>query len=146
MASGNSPFRPSPPYYQPPTVVVVQQPGPPPSQIVPALLNFFCLPGLGQLVQGRLGSALAWYVLSIIAAASVAVAIGIVAYPLVVILSVVDAARFNPTLYSGQRTSPVVAILGGVVMVIGMALVAFVLLAVVGAYFQHAQASSHVNY
>lgn len=138
MSHGNSPFRSPSPYYQPPQVVVVQQAPPPQSQLVPALLNFFCLPGLGQLVQGRPMAALLWYIAASLALASVALfGVGLILFPLVVILCVVDAARFNPSQYQGNTSGPLAIIFGAMCMVGGVLVLGLIGFLVLGAFLSH---------
>ena len=75
-------------------VVVVNQ-APAPSQALPALVSFF-VPGLGQLIQGRVLAALIWFTLSILASLSVLIVIGFVLVPVVWIACTVDAAKYKP--------------------------------------------------
>lgn len=72
------------------TVVVQQQ-----SQALPALVNVF-LPGVGQLIQGRIMAALCWWVILALSAASLFVFVGVVLLPLMWILNIVDAAKYRP--------------------------------------------------
>ncbi len=76
---------------QGPSVVQARQ-----SQALPALLNAFCFPGLGQLIQGRLLAAIVWWCLHTLAALSVLVGVGFVLWPIVWLLCIVDAARYQP--------------------------------------------------
>lgn len=78
---------------QPQTIVINNTQ--PQSQALPALASFF-IPGLGQLIQGRLFSAIAIFVLYCAAVASIFILIGIVLAPLVWIIAIVDAARYQP--------------------------------------------------
>jgi hypothetical protein len=73
-----------------PTVIYVPQQ----SQAIPALTSFF-LPGLGQLIQGRLVSAGVWFCLSCLAWLSTSILIGFLLVPVVTILCVLDAARYH---------------------------------------------------
>lgn len=74
-------------------VVIVNQA--PPSQALPALANVF-VPGLGQLIQGRVGAAIIFVVAAVVAAVSIAFLVGIVLYPAVILIAILDAAKFNP--------------------------------------------------
>src|SRR5438128_2393077 len=58
------------PQYQPPVQQTVVIHAPPQSQALPALVNAFCIPGLGQLIQGRLLAAICWWLLHFLAALS----------------------------------------------------------------------------
>lgn len=95
----DSPFGPQGP--QPPApqavhqTIIVNQ-GAAPSQALPALVNFFCFPGLGQLIQGRPLIALAWWVCHILAGISCFFLIGFVLWPIVWIACTIDAAMYNP--------------------------------------------------
>ncbi len=84
-----------------PTIIV----NAPSSQALPALINFFCWPGLGQLIQGRIFAALFWWCVYLAAFAmilSVGLApIGFILLPIAWILCVIDAAKYSP---SASRT------------------------------------------
>lgn len=89
---------------QPPQIhntnVYVQ--GPAQSQALPAVVSFF-LPGVGQLVQGRF---LAFFVFQIMAGISLLlclVVVGFVLYPLVCIVSALDAAKYVPSTAQQRR-------------------------------------------
>jgi TM2 domain-containing membrane protein YozV len=75
--------------------VVVNQPIESHSNTVPVLLNFFLLPGLGQLVQGRVLAGLFWMFCWVVSFVLIFVLIGIVLAPLVWILAIVDAALYR---------------------------------------------------
>lgn len=70
--------------------VIVQQ-----SQALPALVNLF-LPGVGQLIQGRVLAAIAWWVTLTLAGLSLFVVVGVVLLPLFWLLCVIDAAKYKP--------------------------------------------------
>ena len=72
------------------TIVVREE-----SQAIPALASFF-VPGLGQLIQGRVMAALVWFLVIVLAAGSIIAFIGILLYPMVVILCTIDAAKYTP--------------------------------------------------
>lgn len=94
------------------------------SQALPALVNCFCFPGLGQLIQGRLFSAFAWWFLHLLGALSILIGIGFILWPIIWIACVIDAARYDPVaaqLAGRRRTHPIVAVIAGV-----MALIVFV--------------------
>ena len=72
---------------QPSTVVVQSNQ----SQTVPILLNLFCTPGFGQIVQGRVGTGL---LIMLIFWLSIITIVG----PLIVMIwAVIDAAKYNST-------------------------------------------------
>ena len=82
------------PRFQPPQVIhqtIVNAPAQ--SQALPALVNFFCFPSLGQLIQGRVLAALIWWLLHGAAAASCLIGIGFVLWPIVWIGCVAFAAE-----------------------------------------------------
>jgi TM2 domain-containing membrane protein YozV len=65
------------------------------SQALPAMVSFLC-PGLGQLIQGRIGAALGWFVgfwLSVFACLFI---IGFLTTPIVWLVCVMDAANYKP--------------------------------------------------
>ena len=64
------------------------------SSALPALVSFF-VPGLGQLIQGRVLAAVGWFCLTALAAASIGVGIGLVLLPLMWLLNIVDAAKYR---------------------------------------------------
>lgn len=66
-----------------------------PSQAFPAFASLLIC-GLGQLLQGRVLAALAWFALDVICWCLAAVVIGFFLLPLVWIACVVDAARYRP--------------------------------------------------
>jgi hypothetical protein len=78
---------------QPTTTVVIQQQ--PQSQALPALISFF-LPGVGQLIQGRLLAFLVWAAIAVVNFCLMFVAIGCFTAPLLGILCVLDAATWQP--------------------------------------------------
>lgn len=61
------------PQYQPQTIVMQ---APRQSQALPALASF-CLPGLGQLIQGRVLAAMAFFGLNVLAAITVFATVGV---------------------------------------------------------------------
>jgi TM2 domain-containing membrane protein YozV len=76
---------------QQPTVIIHNQS----SQALPALVNFF-LPGLGQLIQGRLIAAVVWWVVLLFSVSLIFFAIGIITTPVLYIACIIDAARYKP--------------------------------------------------
>ncbi|MEL6104805.1 MAG: hypothetical protein AAFU85_02155 [Planctomycetota bacterium] len=84
---------PHPPQYaQPrPQVVVVDNGS---SNAIAALASFF-FPGLGQLIQGRVGAAFGFFCFWLFGIALCFVFIGIFFLPLVWIGSIIDAAKFR---------------------------------------------------
>lgn len=62
--------------------------------VIAAICNVF-LPGLGQLVQGRILAAILFFVSMTIAIATIYILIGFVLAPIVYIWSIVDAAKFK---------------------------------------------------
>lgn len=113
------------------TIVVNQ--GAVPSQALPALVNFFCFPGLGQLIQGRPLAALIWWTLHGLAAASCLVLVGFVLWPIVWIACVIDAARYNPLNHQGEQGASKVLAIG--VGVFGLLVFFPILLLIVAAVF-----------
>lgn len=75
------------------------------SQALPALVNAFCFPGLGQLIQGRLLAAIVWWCLHLLAALSISIGIGLILWPIVWLLCVLDAARYQPQGVARSQTS-----------------------------------------
>lgn len=73
--------------------VVVNQPAQ--SNAVPVLLNFFLIPGLGQLVQGRVLAGILLMLCWGISLALIFVLIGFFLAPLVWIIAIVDAALYR---------------------------------------------------
>ncbi len=65
------------------------------SQAFPAFLSLL-IPGLGQLCQGRLGAAIGWWLASFLSALLILVFIGIILCPIVWVLCIMDAAKYNP--------------------------------------------------
>ena len=63
--------------------------------VLAAICSFF-LPGLGQLVQGRILPALLFFVGMAIAWVLVVVLIGWLLVPIVYLWSIIDAARYTP--------------------------------------------------
>lgn len=94
-----------------PTTIIVNAPT---SQALPALVNFFCFPGLGQLIQGRILAAIFWWVACFLAAWSMLIGIGFLLLPLAWILCVIDAARYSPSVGS-KPTNPVAALIVGLI-------------------------------
>jgi hypothetical protein len=101
-----------------PQVVIVNQP----SQVVPALLNAFCWPGLGHFVQGRLLAGLIWLCLWGFSLALCFLVVGVFLAPIVWILSIVDAARYNPLAARSDGGGLLVALIGGGVVLLGVLL------------------------
>ncbi|MGL4615647.1 MAG: hypothetical protein ACRCVV_17490 [Shewanella sp.] len=62
--------------------------------VLAALCNLF-IPGLGQLLQGRLLAAIAFFLFWAIAGALVWVLVGWVLLPIAYLWSIIDAARFK---------------------------------------------------
>jgi TM2 domain-containing membrane protein YozV len=81
-----------PAYPMQPVVAIHQQQQ---SQALAAVANVF-MPGLGQLIQGRLIDALAFFLLYCMAVVSIVILIGFIAAPAVWIWSIVDAANHRP--------------------------------------------------
>ena len=65
------------------------------SQEWPATCSFL-VPGLGQLMQGRLGSAIWWAICGATALASILITIGYLLFPIVCVLCALNAARWEP--------------------------------------------------
>lgn len=61
--------------------------------VIAAICNLF-FPGLGQLVQGRVGAAILFALFWVIAGATTWILIGWVLLPIVYIWSIIDAARY----------------------------------------------------
>ncbi len=64
--------------------------------VLAAICNVF-IPGLGQLVQGRLLAALLFFVGAGIAYATIIIVIGYVLVPIVYLWAIIDAAKFKST-------------------------------------------------
>lgn len=62
--------------------------------VLAAICSFF-IPGLGQLVQGRIMSAIIFFVATAIAWATAAILIGWVLGPIMHLWAIIDAARFK---------------------------------------------------
>ena len=75
------------------TIIVQQQQQ---SNTVPVLLNFFLLPGLGQLVQGRVITGIFLICCWIISLLSLFVIIGFLLVPACWLVAVLDAAMYKP--------------------------------------------------
>lgn len=75
-----------------PNVIVVNQGRQ--SQALPALVNVF-LPGVGQLIQGRILAWLVWWVVLALSAASMFIVIGFVLTPILWLICIIDAARYK---------------------------------------------------
>ena len=82
------------PYTPQPPVVVVNAPQPRQSQALPALVNFF-LPGLGQLIQGRVLAAIVWWVVMLVSVLATMAVVGFLTTPILWILCIVDAAKYK---------------------------------------------------
>jgi len=78
--------------YQQPQTIIVQAPRQ--SQALPALASF-CFPGLGQLIQGRVLAAMAWFVANLVSVALIFAGIGILTTPILWLLCVMDAAKYR---------------------------------------------------
>ena len=65
--------------------------------VIAAICNIF-FPGLGQLVQGRLMAAIAFFLAWIIRGALIYVAVGFILLPIVYLWAIIDAARFKSRL------------------------------------------------
>ena len=78
--------------FQPQPTIVVQAPRQ--SQALPALASF-CIPGLGQLIQGRALTGMAWFVANLVSLALIAVVIGFVTTPILWLLCIMDAAKYR---------------------------------------------------
>ena len=64
--------------------------------VLAAICNVF-IPGLGQLVQGRIFAALLFFVGAGIAYATIIIVIGYVLVPIVYLWAIIDAAKFKST-------------------------------------------------
>ncbi|MCL2119239.1 MAG: type II secretion system protein GspG [Planctomycetaceae bacterium] len=120
-----APITPAPQYQQSfpqQTVVNVHQAAPQhhQSQALPALVSFF-LPGVGQLIQGRVIAWLMWTGLWIIACISCFVLVGFILAPIVAILCVVETA----TWYPGKKSTLTYILIGIAGFIALIALVAF---------------------
>lgn len=62
--------------------------------VLAAICSFF-IPGLGQLVQGRILAALIFFILAIVSGALVILLIGYVLYPIIWLWGIIDAARYK---------------------------------------------------
>lgn len=76
-----------------PTTTVIQQSNS--SQALPALVNIF-LPGVGQLIQGRILAAFLWWLCMIVSSLFIFVFIGIITTPIVYFACIVEAAVYKP--------------------------------------------------
>ena len=79
------------PQYQPQTIVVQ---APRQSQALPALASF-CLPGLGQLIQGRVLAGMAWFVANLVSVALIFAGVGLITTPILWLLCIMDAAKYR---------------------------------------------------
>lgn len=79
------------PQYQPQTIVMQ---APRQSQALPALASF-CLPGLGQLIQGRVLAGMAWFVANLMSVALIFVGVGLITTPILWLLCIMDAAKYR---------------------------------------------------
>lgn len=98
-AAGVAPQYQQPPiHFQQPTIVehrtVIETHGGNDQQIA-GLASFFC-PGLGQLVQNRVGAAALWFFLAVFSAVLCIVYIGLVLLPIVWIINILDAVNYRP--------------------------------------------------
>ena len=62
--------------------------------VLAAICSFF-IPGLGQLVQGRIMAAIIFFIAAIIAGALVILLVGYILYPIVWLWGIIDAARYQ---------------------------------------------------
>lgn len=62
--------------------------------VIAAICNVF-IPGLGQLVQGRILAAILFFVSSLIAYGTTVIIVGFVLLPIVYIWAIADAAKFK---------------------------------------------------
>ncbi len=62
--------------------------------VLAAICSFF-IPGLGQLVQGRIMAALLFFVAAAISVGLMVLLVGYILYPIVLIWCIIDAARFR---------------------------------------------------
>lgn len=62
--------------------------------VLAAICSFF-IPGLGQLVQGRILAALFFFIFAAIAYATIVIAIGYVLVPIAYLWTIIDAAKFK---------------------------------------------------
>ena len=65
--------------------------------VIAAICNIF-FPGLGQLVQGRLMAAIAFFLAWIISGVLIYVAVDFILLPIVYLWAIIDAARFKSRL------------------------------------------------
>jgi TM2 domain-containing membrane protein YozV len=79
------------PQYQPQTIVVQ---APRQSQALPALASF-CLPGLGQLIQGRVLAGMAWFGANLISLALIFAGVGLITTPILWLVCIMDAAKYR---------------------------------------------------
>ena len=62
--------------------------------VLAAICNVF-IPGLGQLVQGRILAAIVFFIALVIATLTVFILVGYILVPIVYIWSIVDAAKYK---------------------------------------------------
>ena len=62
--------------------------------VIAAICSFF-IPGLGQLVQGRILPALFFFIFAAVAYATIIIVIGYVLIPIVYIWTIIDAAKYT---------------------------------------------------
>lgn len=62
--------------------------------VIAAICSFF-IPGLGQLVQGRILAALLFFVVAAISAGLMVLVIGYILYPIIWLWGIIDAARYR---------------------------------------------------
>ena len=85
------------------TVVYVNAPQQaPPSQALPALVSLF-LPGVGQLIQGRVTAWILWQICWGISLCLCLLIIGFITTPILSIACVIDAAKYNPFNHQHQK-------------------------------------------
>ncbi len=70
-------------------------PLPKPSQALPALVNVF-LPGVGQLIQGRVLAWIFWWVVLFVSVTAISVGIGLITTPILWLICIIEAAKHNP--------------------------------------------------
>lgn len=67
----------------------------PHGQPAPLPTLVFFIPGLGQLIQGRVATAIVWWIVLVSSAISMAIFIGFVTTPILYLICVADAARYK---------------------------------------------------
>ena len=77
-----------------PQTIVMQAPRQQQSQALPALASF-CLPGLGQLIQGRVLAGMAWFGANLISLALIFAGVGLITTPILWLVCIMDAAKYR---------------------------------------------------